>query len=112
MVGDAQRNDIIAAAGVALLLVDNGEIGIDGANLLLLGQRQVPKVGGAVAGLFAITQSRCELLTIAEREHATDIGTFEGRQAMEGSGDGFHLRLHKAFEKRPLFFSFQQRFGF
>ena len=30
---------------------------------------------------------------------------------MEGSGDGFHLRLHEALEERPLFFSFQQRFG-
>ena len=75
MVGDAQRDDIIAAAGVALLFVDNGEIGIDSANLLLLSQRQVPKVGGAVARLFAITQSRCELLTITEREHAADVGT-------------------------------------
>ena len=111
MVGDAQRDDIIAAAGVALLLVDDGEIGIDSANLLLLGQRQVPKVGGAVARLFAIAQPRCELLTITECKHAADVGTLKRRQAVEGRGDGFHLRLHKAFEERPLFFSFQQRFG-
>ena len=54
LVRNGERDDVVAAVGVVFHLIYNLEVGVDVAELLFFGERQVPKVGHASAGLLPV----------------------------------------------------------
>ena len=109
--GNGQRDEVVAAVGVAFLLFDDLKVGENVAKFLFLGSRQVPEIGHAIARLLSVAKSRSQLFAIAKGQHSANVGFFERRKAVNRLGDGLGLRFDVLLEKCARKMFLVERFG-